>query len=95
MKSRKKFVWLIKKCKIKHSKLCNDYKHGGLKNLDAEYKAALLNVCDCITKSNKCITFYRLYNKFHHDWKIIPWNYINNALGKNLFQSKISISMHS
>ena len=31
-------------------------------------------------------------NECHHDWKIIPLNYINNALGKNFkFHSNLSI----
>ena len=34
----------------------------------------------------------RLYNECHHDWKIIPLNYIYNALGKNFkFHSNLSI----
>ena len=32
------------------------------------------------------------YNEFHHYWKIIPSNYINNILGKNFkFHSNLSI----
>ena len=33
-----KFLWSNKKSKIKHSTLCNDYKNGGLKNVDIELK---------------------------------------------------------
>ena len=32
------FLWSNKKCKIKYGTLCNDYKNGGLKNLDINLK---------------------------------------------------------
>ena len=35
---QKKFLWSNKKCKIKHGTLCNDYKNGGLKNVDINLK---------------------------------------------------------
>ena len=73
MKSRKSFYCQIKKCKIKHGTLCNDYKNGGLKNVDIKLIAVSL----------KCLWIHILYNEFHYDWKIILLNYINNALGKN------------
>ena len=59
---QKKFLWLYKKCKTKHGALCNDYKNGGLKNVDINLKIVSL----------KCSWIRRLYNKCHHDWKIIP-----------------------
>ena len=52
------------------------------------------NVPDTTFKivSLKCSWICRLYNECHHDWKIIPLNYINNALGKNFkFHSNLSI----
>ena len=63
---QKKFLWSNKKCEIKHGILCNDYKKGGLKNVDISLKIVSL----------KCLWIRRLYNECHHDWKIIPWNYI-------------------
>ena len=79
---QKKFLWLNEKCKIKYGNLYDDYKNGGLKNLDTELKIALL----------KCLRICWLYNKFDCDWKIIPLNYINNALGKNFkFHPNLSI----
>ena len=81
MKSRKSFYGQIKKCKIKHGTLCNDYKNGGLRNVDSNLQIV----------SSKCSWIRRLYNECHHDWKIIPLNYINNALGKNFkFHSNLS-----
>ena len=60
----------------------NDYKNGGLKNVDINLKIVSL----------KCSLIRRLYNECHHDWKIIPLNYIYNALGKNFkFHSNLSI----
>ena len=79
---QKKFLWSNKKCKIKHGSLCNDYKNGALRNADINLKIVSL----------KCSWIRRLYNECHHDWKIIPLNYINNALGKNFkFHSNLSI----
>ena len=65
---QKKFQWSNKKCKIKHGTLCNDYKNGGLKNVDINLKMVSL----------KCSWICRLYNECHHDWKIIPLNCVNN-----------------
>ena len=79
---QKKFLWSNKKCKIKHGTLCNDYKNGGLRNVDINLKIVSL----------KWSWICRLSNECHHDWKIIPLNYINNALGKNFkFHSNLSI----
>ena len=49
---QKMFLWSKKKSKIKHSTLCNDYKNGGLKNVDINLKIVLL----------KCSWIRRLYN---------------------------------
>ena len=38
---QKKFIWSNKKCKIKHGTLCNDYKNGGLKNVDINLKGCV------------------------------------------------------
>ena len=79
---QKKFLWSNKKCKIKHDKSCNYYKNGGLKNVDINLMIVSL----------KCSWIHRLYNECHHNWKIIPLNYMNNALGKNFkFHSNLSI----
>ena len=39
---QKKVLWSNKKCKIKHGKLRDDYKNGGLKNLDINLKIVSL-----------------------------------------------------
>ena len=79
---QKTFLWSNKKCKIKHGTLCNDYKNGGLRNVDINLKIVSL----------KFSWIRRLYNECHRDWKIIPLSYINNALGKNFkFHSNLSI----
>ena len=77
-----KFLWSNKKSKIKHLTLCNDYKNGGLKNVDIELTIISL----------KCSWIRRLYNEVDHDWKIIPLKYIHNTLGKNFtFHSNLSV----
>ena len=76
------FLWSNKKSKIKLSTLCNDYKNGGLKNVDIELKIISL----------KCSWIHRLYNEVDHGWKIIHLNYIHTTLGKNFtFHSNLSI----
>ena len=52
-----KFLWSNKKSKIKHLILCNDFKNGGLKNIDVELKIISL----------KCSWICRLYNEVDHD----------------------------
>ena len=60
-KIQKKFLWSNQRRKIKHGTLRNDYKIGGLKNVDINLKIVSL----------KCSWIRRLYNKCHHDWKIM------------------------
>ena len=72
-----KFLWNNKKCKIKHDTLCNEHKNGGLKNVDINFKVISL----------KLSWIRRLYDDNHHEWKIIPLNFINNILGKRNYFS--------
>ena len=82
---QKKFLWGDKKAKIKHDTLCNDYKDGGLKNVDIIHKINAL----------KCSWIQRLYNDNFHEWKIIPLRYINLYLGKNFkFHSSLEIPVN-
>ena len=82
---QKKFLWSDKKVKIKHDTLCNDYKDGGLKNVDIVSKINAL----------KCSWFQRLYNDNFHEWKIIPLRYISLYLGKNFkFHSSLEIPLN-
>ena len=39
---QKKLLWSNKRCKIKHGTSCNDYKNGGLKNVDINLKIVWL-----------------------------------------------------
>ena len=55
--TQEKFLWPNKKSKIKHGTLCNNYKNGGLKNVDINLKIVSL----------KYLWTCRLYNKCHHD----------------------------
>ena len=82
---QKKFLWSDKKAKIKHDTLCNDYKDGGLKNVDIVHKINAL----------KCSWLQRLYNDNFHEWKIIPLRYISLYLGKDFkFHSSLEITVN-
>ena len=48
--------------KIKHENLCNDYKAGGLKNVDIPNRIIAL----------QCSWIRRLYDNSFHEWKLIP-----------------------
>ena len=41
-KIQESFLWENSTSKIKHDTLCNDYKHGGLKNVDIRKKVISL-----------------------------------------------------
>ena len=60
----KKYRWIFcgKTPKINHETLCNDYKAGGLKNVDIPNKIIAL----------QCSWIRRLYNNSFHEWKLIP-----------------------
>ena len=48
--------------KIEHETLCNDYKAGGLKNVDIPNRIIAL----------QCSWIRRLYDNSFHEWKLIP-----------------------
>ena len=60
-KIQKAFLWK-NSSNIKHETLCNDYKGGGLKNIDVLNKIVSL----------KCSWIRRLYDNLFHEWKLIP-----------------------
>ena len=60
MKSRKSFYGQIKNVKIKHGTLRNDYKKGGLKNVDINHQIVSL----------KCLWIRRLYHEFHNSLEL-------------------------
>ena len=61
-KIQKAFLWNNSTPKIKHETLCNDYKSGGLKNVDIPRKIIAL----------QCFWIRRLYDDSFHEWKLIP-----------------------
>ena len=65
---QKAFLWKSSSPKIKHETLCNDYKGGGLKNIDILNKIISL----------QCSWIRRLYNSFH-EWKLIPLFLFKNS----------------
>ena len=60
-KIQKAFFWNNSSPKIKHETLCNDYKAGGLKNVDIPSKIIAL----------QCSWIRRLYDNSFHEWKLI------------------------
>ena len=56
-KIQKAFLWKNSTPKIKHETLCNDYKAGGLKNVDIPNKVIVL----------QCSLIRRLYNNYFHE----------------------------
>ena len=59
--------------KIKHETLCNDYKGGGLQNIDVFKKIISL----------QCSWIRRLHDNSFHEWKLIPLFLIKNSLGSS------------
>ena len=59
--------------KRKHETLCNDYKAGGLKNVDISNKIIAL----------QCSWIKRLYDNSFHEWKLIPFSLIQKSSGRS------------
>ena len=70
---QKAFLWKNSSPKIKHETLCNDYKGGGLKNIDILNKIISL----------QCSWIRRLYDNSFHEWKLIPLFLIKNSFGSS------------
>ena len=80
-KIQKSFLWENSTSKIKHDTLCNDYKDGGLKNVDIRKKIISL----------QCSSIKRLYDDSLHEWKVIPLHLISKIFGKSfIFHSNLS-----
>ena len=58
---QKTFFWNNSYPEIKHETLCNEYKAGGLKNVDIPSKIIAL----------QCSWIRRLYDNSFHEWKLI------------------------
>ena len=77
---QKVFLWKNCSAKIKHETLCNDYKGGGLKNIDILNKIISL----------QCSWIRRLYDNSFHEWKLIPLFLIKNSFGSSVkFHSNV------
>ena len=80
-KIQKSFLWENSTSKIKHDTLCNDYKYGGLKNVDIRKKIISL----------QCSWIKRLYDDSFHEWKIITLHLISKTFSKSfIFHSNLS-----
>ena len=79
-KIQKAFLWKSSTPKINHETLCNDYKGGGLKNVDIPNKIIAL----------QCSWIRRLYNNSFHEWKLIPLYLIEKSFGRSFkFRSNL------
>ena len=72
-KIQKAFLWKNSTPKIKHETLCNNYKAGGLKNVDIPNKIIAL----------QCSWIRRLYNNSFHEWKLIPLYLTEKSFGRS------------
>ena len=70
-KIQKAYFWNNSSPKIKHETLRNDYKAGGLKNVDIPNKIIAL----------QCSRIRRLYDNSFHEWKFIPLYLIEQSFG--------------
>ena len=69
----KAFLWKNSTPKIKYETLCNDYKAGGLKDVDIPSKIIAL----------QCSWIRRFYNNSFHEWKLIPLDLIKTSFGRS------------
>ena len=65
------FLWKNSTTKIKHETLCNDYKAGGLKNVNIPNKIIAL----------QCSWIRRLYDNSFYEWKLMPLYLIEKSFG--------------
>ena len=72
-KIQKAFLWKNSSPKIKYETLCNDYKGGGLKNIDISSKSISL----------QCSRIRRLYDNSSHEWNLIPLFLIKKSFGSS------------
>ena len=68
---QKDFLWSSEKPKIKRETICNAFRNGGLKYVDATNEI----------KSLQCSWIKRLYDDKFHEWKLIPQYLIKNVFG--------------
>ena len=80
-KIQQSLLWANSTPKIKHDTLCNDYKDGGLKNVDIRKKIISL----------QCSWIKKLYDDTFHEWKLTPLHLITKTFGKSfIFHSNLS-----
>ena len=73
-KIQKPFFWNNCSRKIKLETFCDDYKAGGLKNVDIPNKIIAF----------QCTWIRRLYDHYFHKWKLIPLYLIDKSFGTSL-----------
>ena len=82
-KRQKNFIWSGLNPKIKNSTINNNYKNGGLKNVNIAAKISSL----------QSSWIKRLLDENFYDWKILPLHIIHKSLGKKfVFHSNLKVN---
>ena len=80
-KNPKTVIWHSSRPKISHKTLCNNFENCGLKHVDISSKVISL----------QCSSLGKLCDENFHEWKIIPFHFINKYFGKSFeFHSCLS-----
>ena len=78
-KTQKHFMCNGLNSKVNNSTINNNYKNGGLRNVNIAAKISSL----------QSSWIKKLFNENFHDWKIVPLHVIHKSLGKKIvFHSK-------
>ena len=79
---QREFLWNFSYVKIKHETICNDFKNGGLKNVEIPSKISSLQ---CPWVKNLC-------DQNSHHGKLISMHFINNTFKRNfIFHSNLKV----
>ena len=85
-KTQRNFIWNWLNSKVNNSTINNNYKNGGLRNVNIAAKISSL----------QSSWIKKLFNENFHDWKILPLHIIHKSLGKKIvFHSNLKVNKKS
>ena len=85
-KTQRNFIWNWLNSKVNKSTINNNYKNGGLRNVNIAAKISSL----------QSSWIKKLFNENFHDWKILPLHIIHKSLGKKIvFHSNLKVNKKS
>ena len=85
-KTQRSFIWNWLNSKVNNSTINNNYKNGGLRNVNIAAKISSL----------QSSWIKKLFNENFHDWKILPLHIIHKSLGKKIvFHSNLKVNKKS